>query len=62
MAKGKCNHGQVPGSQYPDITVSGSTERAVEKHEARCRNPRVFWHHGLLSKVICCAGCGRRVA
>lgn len=62
---GKCNHGKVPDNAHPDITVSGATERAVERHEARCRNAQVFWHPGTLLgifKVICCAGCGKQVA
>lgn len=58
---GQCSHGKSPGPS-PAITVSGSTERAVERHEARCHNARIFWHHGLLFKVLCCAGCGKRVA
>lgn len=62
MGRGKCSHGERPGDLHPDITVSGSTERAVERHEAKCRGARVFWHRGLLFKIICCATCGRRVA
>jgi hypothetical protein len=58
----KCGHGKAPGAGSPDITVTGSTERAVERHEATCKGAHVFWHHGWLFKVICCAMCGRRVA
>lgn len=62
MARGECRHGHYPGDQHPDITVSGGTERAVVRHEAQCRGAQVFWHHGFLFKVICCATCGERVA
>lgn len=61
MARGKCGHGQVPGNDHPDITVSGSDERRVAAHEAKCPGARVFWHRGLLFKVVCCATCGRKI-
>lgn len=58
---GKCGHGQSPGSGSGDITVSGSDEKKVAAHEKKCRGAHVFWHQGLLFKVVCCATCGRKI-
>lgn len=60
-SKGKCNHGEVPGDKYPDITVSGKDEEKVAAHDRKCPVSHPFWHHGFLFKVICCAGCGRKI-
>ena len=60
LMPGKCGHGYEPGDA-PDIEVHGARERAVDEHERRCRGARVFWHPGVLFRVICCATCGRKV-
>lgn len=57
-----CDHGESPNSKFAGTTVFGWDAHAIERHMAKCRGAVIFWHSGLLFKVLCCATCGKRVA
>jgi hypothetical protein len=58
----RCSHGNYTNVEG---VVTGSLDRAAEKHRRQCGKGEVFAHPGTILgifKVVCCAGCKRQVA
>ena len=57
----ECGHGRWTSHQVR-WTPSGSVERAIARHDAKCKRSACFAHSGFLFTTVCCAGCRKKVA
>lgn len=55
-----CRHNYVPDPTSHTNWIWPSRVRKLERHAKRCAG-EVFAHAGVLGKVVCCLGCGKRV-
>jgi hypothetical protein len=59
----RCSHGEYNNRQG---NLTGSMQKAADKHKQRCRKPgEVFGHPGPwlgIFPCVCCSGCKKSVA